>query len=213
MLGLRTLVPLLATAIMLVAPAEATTTYYQGASSEASFNTAVGGMTLLDPALTFASGDLGTDGLFNASGTGINFLGIDGYPQTDPLNLTVNSGALTATAGSEQVEITFPAAGVYAFGFHITLTTGAGSWFIGLTPGGTDYTVTNTSTSNVQFFGIVSTTPITGPLYIRNLGGNPVMVLPNFEAYGTAVPEPRTMLLVGLGLVILPLIRRNQKAG
>jgi len=101
-----------------------------------------------------------------------------------------------------------PLAGIYAFGFHITMTSGAGSWFISLTPGGTDFSVTNTSPANVQFFGFVSSSPVTAPLYIRNSGGNPTMVLPDFEAYSiTPAPEPRTMLLVGLGMVILGLGR------
>ncbi|HSP67950.1 MAG TPA: hypothetical protein VLN48_09495, partial [Bryobacteraceae bacterium] len=78
----------------------------------------------------------------------------------------------------------------------------------------TDFTVTNTSPADVQFFGIVSDTPITAPLYVRNSGGNPTMVLPDFEAYSLAsVPEPRTMLLVGLGLLILPLAHWKLVAG
>ena len=61
MLSLRTLLPLSAIAILLVAPAEATTSYYTGASGETSFDTAVAGLTLLDPALTFSCGDLATN--------------------------------------------------------------------------------------------------------------------------------------------------------
>ena len=74
MFSLRTLVPLLAMTVWLVAPAEATTSYYTGSSGESSFNTAVAGLTLMDPALTF-SGTPGSTGLLNASGTGIDFLG------------------------------------------------------------------------------------------------------------------------------------------
>jgi len=63
----------------------------------------------------------------------------------------------------------------------------------------------------VQFFGIVSTTPILAPLDIRDQGTFFTTVLPDFEAFGpSAVPEPHTMLLVGLGLIILPLVRRKR---
>ena len=78
MFSLRIFVPLLAITTWLVVPAEATTSYYTGASGETSFNAAVGGLTLLDPALTFSAGDLASGvGLLNASGTGIDFLGFD----------------------------------------------------------------------------------------------------------------------------------------
>jgi hypothetical protein len=214
--GLRTLGPLLAITILLVVPAEATTSYYVGNSNEAAFNTAVGGMTLLDPSLTFSSSDLVPGGLDNASGTGINFLGFDDfeYP-TIPDNFTVNSGKLTATNGAQHVTIAFPATGIYAFAIHFTLAavSGSASWCVELSPGSCDYTVVNASPANVQFFGIISSTPITAPLYTRASGFAPTIVFTNFEAYGpTSVPEPRTMLLVGIGLVILPLTRRKSRS-
>ena len=212
MLGLRLAIPLFAITTLLVVPLQATTSYY--AANEAGFNTAVGGLTLLNPTLLFSGGDLGIGGLFDASDTGINFLGFGDFVFNEVKDLTVNSGKLTAAEPGEVVKVVLPLAGIYAFGFHITTTAGAGSWFISLTPAGTDFTLTNTSAANVQFFGVVSTTPITAPLYIRNSGGNPTMVLPDFEAYSLAsTPEPRTMLLVGLGLIILPLARRKLIAG
>lgn len=212
MLGLRLAIPVFAISTLLVAPLRATTSYY--AANEAGFNTAVGGLTLLNPGLLFSGADLGLGGLYNASNTGIDFLGFGDFIFYESKDFTVNSGKLTATAPGEVVKIVLPPSGVYAFGFHITMTSGAGSWFISLTPGGTDFTLTNTSPASVQFFGVVSDTPITAPLYVRNSGGNPTMVLPDFEAYGPAsVPESRTMLLVGLGLLILPLARRRPAAG
>ena len=45
MFSLRVFVPVMAIASLLVVPAEATTSYYTGASGETSFNTAVGGLT------------------------------------------------------------------------------------------------------------------------------------------------------------------------
>jgi hypothetical protein len=60
----------------------------------------------------------------------------------------------------------------------------------------------------VQFVGFVSDLPVNASLYIHYPSLSPTLVLTNFEAYGPAtVPEPRTILLVGLGLVILPLLR------
>ena len=209
MFSLRTLIPLLASAIWLVSPAEATTTYYAGTSNEAAFNAAVGSTTLL----AFSASDLVSGGLDNASGTGIDFLGFDDflYPSI-PDDFTVNAGKLTATQGAQHVTIAFPATGIYAFGIHFTLAaaSGAANWCVEFTPGSCDYTLGNTSPSNVQFFGIISSSPITAPLYTRASGFAPTIVFTNFEAYGqSAVPEPHTMLLVGLGLVILPLLPRR----
>jgi len=206
-LGLRTAVPISAIAILLVVPAEATTSYYTGAAGETSFNGAIGGLSLLSPLLTFSAADLASGGLFNANGTGINFLGFDDL--NAPADFTVVSNKLTATQQAEKVTINFPAAGVYAFGIHLTLTSSFGFWCVELTPGSCNYQITNTSPSNVQFFGFVSNTPVTAPLYIRPQTGSPTMVLADFEAF--SVPEPNTMLLVGLGLTILPLARSKRR--
>ena len=217
MFGLRTLVPLLAAAILLVVPAEATTTYYVGSSMEGAFNSAVFGMTLLDPALTF-SGTPGSTGLLNADGTGINYLGFDtAFSFNAPLSFTINSGALTATNAAEVVKVTFPSSGIYAFGLYVTMTSGSNvNWCFSAasTAGACDNSVTNSTTSNVQFYGMLSDVPITAPLYITPQTGSPKVVFTQFDAYGPATtPEPRSMLLVGLGLITLALLRRNLIAG
>jgi hypothetical protein len=164
--------------------------------------------------LTF-SGSPGSTGLLNASGTGIDFLGFDtAFSFNSPVSFTVNSGQLIATNQAEVVKINFPVAGVYAFGFHVTVTSGSGNWCIDMTGTGCGNTVHNSSPSDPQFMGFVSNVPVTSTLYLYYPGGNPTLVLTNFEAFGpAAVPESRTMLLVGLGLVILPLTRRKQRAG
>jgi hypothetical protein len=160
-------IPLLAIAILLVVPAEATTSYYVGASGETTFNGAVGGMTLLDTALTF-SGTPGSDGLHDASGTGIDFLGFDtAFSLNSPLSFAINAGKLTATNPAEVVQIVFPAGGVYAFGIHLTVASGSGNWCIDLTQGGCANPVANTSPSDVQFFGFVSPTAVNAPLHIH----------------------------------------------
>lgn len=126
----------------------------------------------------------------------------------------MNTGQLTATQGDERVHINFPAATpVYAFGFHITYVSGSatfGSWCIGLTLGSCSYSIVNSNSSDVQFFGVVSDAPITAPLYIQGSFGAPKVVFTNFEAY--SVPEPRTMLLFGIGLATLGLARWKRDA-
>lgn len=208
MLGLRTSIPLLTLTTLLALPVQATTTYYAGgASVEATFNGAIGGLTLLSPILTFSAGDLAPGGLYNANGTDIDFLGFNG--SDSPANFTVSSTRLTATLAGQKVTVAFPAGGVYAFGIHISVVSGSGLWCVELTPAVCDYPVTNASNSaaNVQFFGFVSDTPVTAPLYIRPSAFAPFVVLPDFQAYTSSVPEPRTMLLVGLGLITLRLAR------
>jgi hypothetical protein len=218
-LSFRASIPLLATVILLVAPAEATTSYYQGASgssAETAFNTAAGGLTLLDPLLTFSSGDLAAGGLYNASGTGINFLGFDDV-NNPGIDFTVTTNQLTATQQDQRVRIDFPVATpIYAFGFHITYVAGTatyGSWCVGSTLGSCTYAFNTLSPSDVQFFGFVSDTPVTSSLYIQAAAFAPKVVFTNFEAFTDPVPETSTMLLVGLGLVILPLVRRKTRPG
>jgi hypothetical protein len=210
MLGLRLAIPVFAITTLLVVPLQATTSYYAGgASEETNFTGALGSLTLLNPTLLFNGGDLGSGGLYNASGTGIDFLGLDFV--SGPLDFAVNSGRLTGTEGDERVRINFPVAtNIYAFSFHINFVAGSatfGSWCVGSTLTGCTYSLTNTTAANVQFFGIISDTPITSPLFIHANAGGPIIVLNDFAAY--SVPEPHTMLLVGMGLVILSLARRK----
>jgi len=209
MSGFRTAVPFFAFAILLVRPVEATTSYYQRASGETTFNASIGGLTLLDPSLTFSASDLGSFGLYNASGTGIDFLGFDDFFFNTPTDFAVVSGKLDATQAGQVTKIVFPAAGVYAFGFHITVSANSTNWCISLTSGGCDSAVFISSPASPQFFGFVSDTPVIASLYIRPQSGSPFMVMKDFEAY--SVPEPHTLLLVGLGLVISSLVRRKAR--
>jgi hypothetical protein len=211
MLGLRLAIPVFALTTLLVVPLHATTSYYSGASQEANFNGALGALTLLNPTLLFSGSDLGSGGLYNASATGIDFLGFDDFFFNDPGDFTVASGKLTAEPATGVVKVVFPVTGIYAFGIHITTKTGSGNWCIEQTPTGTcNNNVFNSSPSNVQFFGFVSDTPVTAPLYIHLATGNATIVLTDFEAYSAPeVPEPHTMLLVGIGLVTLSAARRK----
>jgi hypothetical protein len=213
MSGLRFAIPAFAISTLLVAPLRATTSYYAGAATEGSFNASLGTLVLLNPSLIFSSGDLGSGGLFNASATGIDFLGLD-FVNT-PVDFTVNSGKLTGTQQDQRVQINFPltSPGIYAFGFHITYVAGTatfGNWCVGLTASSCTYQLVNLNASSPQFFGIISDAPITASLFIHAGSGAPTVVFNDFEAF--SVPEPHTMLLVGMGLVILSALRRKQRA-
>ena len=212
--GFKGAIQLLAMTTLLVVPVKATTTYFAGgASAEAGFTGALGTLSLLNPTLTFSAGDLAPGGLFNANGTGINFSGFDDYAFNTPTDLSVNSGKLTSTQAAEVVTISFPSApGIYAFGIHVTVVSGTGLWCVELTHGTCNYPLTNASNSaaNIQFFGFVSDTPVTAPLFIRPAAFSPTLVIPDFQAY--SVPEPHTMSLIGLGLVILSFVRRKTLA-
>jgi len=210
MLGLRMAIPVFAITTLLVVPLHATTSYYADTSQETNFNGALGGLTLLNPTMTFLAVDLGSGGLFNASGTGINYLGYDDF-NNPGIDFTVSSGKLTATQQDQRVQISFPLlAPVYAFGFHFTFVSGTaplGNWCLGLTRGSCTYSLVNANAATSQFFGIISDTPLTGSVFIQAAGSAPSIVFTNFEAF--SVPEPNTMLLVGMGLVIVSLFRRK----
>jgi len=218
MLTTKFLIAVLAMAI----PLRATTSFYLGSGAEANFNSATSALTQINGTTNFATynGFVGPT-LSDANGTGINFLGLDGIT---PIDLSVSGGKLQQTTADKQIEATFPGAGnILAFGIHFNYTGSASfaNWFFGSTNGASDYgSVVTVGTGDLQFFGIVSTAPLTSPVYIsRNPGGGTAnVVIDDFKAFNSGAapaetPEAGTIGLIGTGLVMLSAVRRRFRKG
>ena len=200
-------------AVLLIAiPVRANTSFYVGASAEATFNIAIAtaGLTEINSPLDF-SGYSGNQGptLTNANGTGIDFL-----DTTNSNNLTVTSGTLQTAMNGDHVSVNFPGTDVLAFGFHFTVPSGFAFWCLDPSGGSVcQYQITVTSSTDTEFFGMVSTTPLTGTLAIFPESGANILEITNFEAFDSAVPEPATLGLMGFGLIMLAAIRRRVRCG
>jgi hypothetical protein len=206
-------------AVVVSAPARASTSYYLGSSAESAFDSATASLTQINAVIDFSAynGFLGST-LANANGSGIDFLGLDG---ASAANLTVSGGTLQHTLADKQVEITFPS-GVLALGFRFNYSGNAGfaNVCFGTSVSNCDYgSVIPIGSSDIQFFGVVSDSPLTTPVFLWRQsggGGSATFVIDDFKAYGSVVvegPPPEaaeatTMLLVGSGLILLPLARR-----
>jgi hypothetical protein len=204
----------------LAAPASATITYTSCTSgcgsttgTYAIFQTASGsaGLTTMSPA-TFASGGL-LNGVYT-DGTGTVLTGYNGA-SIDTLMSVFGSSLLQGVNGTGTgIEIQLPA-NTYAFAMNITTLSGFGSPVVELGDHNVNlanYGITIPSGGSVQFFGIISDTPLT-ELFVGPSGGSSGRLQINdFEigqATATATPEVSTVALIGSGLVLFGLLRRR----
>ena len=202
-------------------PAFATITYCNSACSNsntgmtyASFETAANPAMFPGSPITFLSGGLNGSGVYtDASGT--IFTGsLNGVAEA----LAVSGTALIQTAstssgqGPHSIAITLPS-NTYAFGMFVTNASGGSSPNVGLVPvsSSSDWTLFTNASGSAQFFGIISTTPISN-LYIGNVfGGGPLQL--NSFVYGTesaATPEAPAFLMTGAGLIALQRLARRK---
>jgi hypothetical protein len=111
------------------------------------------------------------------------------------------------------LEILLPA-NTYAVAFDITTLSGSGFTSLWVALGdhnlsGANYNVIVTSGGNVQFFGIVSTTPLT-ELFIGPMSFGGRLQLNDFELGEQApTPELSSVTLMGSGLLLLGFLRRR----
>src|SRR4029078_8537515 len=158
---------------------------------------------------TFSGGNL-VSGVYSDP-TGTVLTGYNGVPN----NLALSGTALlhTVGGGGSGIEIALPA-NTYAFAMEIT--TPAGSVFtkpwvaIGdHNLGATNYDIIIPSGGNVQFFGIISDTPLT-QLFVGSLSGGSPLQINDFElGQSTPTPERSSAALLGGGLFLVGILRRR----
>lgn len=201
----------------LAAPTYASIAYSSCSSgcgtSSGTYNTwqsAVGsaGLTFSPSPITFVGGSL-TGGVYtDPSGTIItsyNGANIDTATSISGTSLVQSVGGL-----GTGLEILLPA---FTYGVAFNITTAPGSSFTNLGVGLGDHNVNSqgysifvTSAGNVQFFGIVSTTPIS-ELFIGPPANGGRLQLNDFEIAQT--PEVSSVILMGSGLLLLGFMRRR----
>jgi hypothetical protein len=167
------------------------------------------GLTFSMSPATFSGGNL-VSGVYNDP-TGTVLTGYNGVPN----NLVLSGTALLQTVGGggSGIEIALPA-NTYAFAMEIT--TPAGSVFTNPwvaigdhNLGATNYDIIIPSGGNVQFFGIISDTPLT-QLFVGSLSGGSPLQINDFElGQSTPTPEGSSAALIGGGLVLVGILRRR----
>ncbi len=210
------LVPLLAA---LAAPVHASISYTSCTSgctatsgSYAIWQSATGsaGLTFSPLPITFTASDL-SSGVYNDP-TGTVFTGYNG-PSAIDTNMFVSSSALVQSVGGggSGFEIVLPA-NTYAVAFSITTVSGVGPSSVELGDHNlnlANYGVVIPSGGSVQFFSIISTTPL-GELFVGEQGIGGHLQLNDFEiGQESPTPELSSVRLLGSGLLLLGLLRRR----
>ena len=212
---LTLLVPLLAA---LAAPTSASIAYTSCASgctttsgTYSSWQSATGsaGLTFSTSPNTFTAGNL-SNGVY-LDPTGTVFTGYSG-PTTIDINMLVSGSALLQSSGGGGAgfEILLPA-NTYALAFSITTLSGAGIPSVELGDHNlnmANYGIVIPTGGSIQFFSIISTTPLT-ELYVgQSLGSH--LQLNDFEiGQESPTPELSSVSLIGSGLLLLGLLRRR----
>jgi len=187
---------------------------YTGSSAQVNFQNATTGLFFPDPLASFTSSDL-TDGNkeYADPNTLVDFFGFNGA-SADQLSVTATE--LEQTVGGGLIEISLPS-NVEAFAAQITVPSSAGTFCIDPastfnTGSNCDATVTVTSSSDTEFIGVVSTTPIS-TIWLGPLGGSPTLAMKDFEVgeTGTAAPDVPPFLLIGTGLIGLRFVGRFRR--
>ena len=203
-----------------VRPAAATISYTScssGCSSSsgtyAVWQTAPGsaGLTFSMSPATFAGGNL-VSGVYTDP-TGTVLTGYTGSGAIDTLTSVSGTSLLQSVGGSGAgIEIALPA-NTYAFAMSITTLSGFGSPVVELGDhvlNNANYQIIIPSGGSVQFFAIISSTPLT-ELFVGQSNGGGRLQINNFELGQVApTPEVSTVALIGSGLVLLGLVRRRR---
>lgn len=203
----------------LARPASATITYTScssGCSSTsgtyAVWQTASGsaGLTFSMSPATFAGGNLASGVYSDPTGTvltGYNGASIDTLTTVSGTSLLQSVGG-----GGSGIEINLPA-NTYAFAMNITTLSGFGSPVVELGDhnlNNANYGIIIPSGGSVQFFAIISDTPLT-QLFVGQSTSGGRLQINDFEL-GEATPTPETSsaALIGGGLALVGVLRRRR---
>jgi len=168
------------------------------------------GLTFSMSPATFAAGNL-VSGVYT-DGSGTLFTGYNGG--IDTLMSVTGSSLLEGANGvGTGIEILLPA-NTYALAFNFTMTGSSFSTYYEAVGdhnvNGTNYSVNVIGAGSNQFFAITSTAPIS-ELFIGPNSSAGHLQINDFEiGQAAAVPEVSTIVLIGSGLVLLGLVRRNR---
>jgi hypothetical protein len=206
----------------LAAPSSASSIVYTSCSSGcstasgtyASWQSAPGsaGLSFSTSPDTFVPGNLSGGVYTDPNGTLLT--GYSGASTIDTA-MTISGSSLLQSVGGggAGIEIVLPA-NTYAVAFSITTLAGFGSPMVELG----DHNLSNSNyqivipspggASNVQFFAIISTTPLTELFVGQALGGH--LQLNDYEiGQESPTPELSSVSLMGSGLLLLGLLRRR----
>jgi hypothetical protein len=208
--------------LALAIPATATITYCSSGCSNsnsgldyAAFETAASAYSFSSSPANFVSGNLDGGGVYTDPSGAVFF----GFANTTATALSVNGTSLAEPSGfaGTSIQITLPA-NTYAFAMRVSAASFASPYVelinsaADFNGGNADFNLVITSSSDSQFFGIISSTPITS-LFIGNLTSSGALRINDF-ALGTTgatseTPEMSTMGLIGSGLLGLGFLRRR----
>jgi len=194
-------------------PAEATTTYYCsdascGGNTEAAFTAAFG--VLLTAGLT-STGTVNFTGatsgvtVSNVGGTGASFTGFNGA-SSSLLNVVASQLQNTNGGLNSGLSVSLPTGSVYVFGAHVKASGNALECFE-VTLGNCDLNFLLTS-SATSFVGIIGDIPLVG-LQMRGSTFSGKLYVNDFSMAET--PEASTFVLVGVGLILFPLLKRRAR--
>jgi len=202
----------------LARPAFATISYTSCSSGCSSANgtyavwqTASGsaGLTFSMSPATFAGGDLVSGVYTDASGAVLtSYSGAS----IDSLTSVAGTSLLQSVGGSGAgIEINLPA-NTYAFAMNITTLSGFGSPVVEIGDhilNNANYQIIIPSGGSVQFFAIISDTPLT-QLFVGQPTSGGRLQINDFElGETTPTPEPASAALIGGGLVFVGVLRRR----
>jgi hypothetical protein len=170
-----------------------------------------GGLTFSMSPATFAGGNL-VSGVYSDP-TGTVLTGYNGPSTIDTL-MSVSGTSLLQSVGSggSGIEIDLPP-NTYAFAMDITTLSGFGSPMVEIGDHNlnhANYGIVIPSGGSVQFFAIISSTPLT-QLFVGQISSGGHLQINDFElGESSPTPEGSGATLIGGGLVLLGVLRRRR---
>lgn len=167
------------------------------------------GLTFSMSPATFAGGDL-VSGVYSDP-TGTVLTGYNGASIDTLMSVSGTSLLQSLGGGGSGIEINLPA-NTYAFAMNITTLSGFGSPVVEIGDhilNNANYGIVIPSGGSVQFFAIISDTPLT-QLFVGQSTSGGRLQINDFElGQATPTPEASSAALIGGGLVLVGILRRR----